>query len=44
MTKAIAFTRSAYSAAQQRQQDLARSLIVLGCGASLILAGQSLPF
>ncbi len=44
MTKAIALTRTAYAAAHQRQLDIARSVIVLGCGASLILAGQALPF
>lgn len=44
MSKAIALSRTAYAAAQQRQLDIARSAIVLGCGAALILAGQALPF
>lgn len=43
MSKAIAITRAAYEAAQQRQIDIARSAIVLACGAALILAGQPLP-
>ncbi|WP_298471005.1 hypothetical protein [uncultured Erythrobacter sp.] len=44
MTKAIALSRTAYAAAQQRQLDIARSAIVLACAASLIFAGQALPF
>ncbi|MEM9500628.1 MAG: hypothetical protein AAF941_02160 [Pseudomonadota bacterium] len=43
MRKAIAITRAACEAAQQRKIDIARSAIVLACGAALILAGQPLP-
>ena len=44
MSKAIAFSRTAYAEARQRQADLLSSAIVLGCGAALILAGNALPF
>ena len=44
MAKAIALSKTAYEAARERQLDVVRSAIVLGCGAALILAGQPLPF
>ena len=44
MSKAIAISRRAYLEARQRQLDVLSSVIVLGCGAALILAGQALPF
>ena len=40
MSKAIALTRTAV----RRSADHARVAIVLVCAASLILAGQALPF
>lgn len=43
MSKAIALTRSARDIALERQLDILRSIIVLGCGAALIFAGQPLP-
>ncbi|MEM7666818.1 MAG: hypothetical protein AAF250_13255 [Pseudomonadota bacterium] len=43
MSKAIATTRAAYEAARQSRIDIARGVIVLACGAALILAGQPLP-
>lgn len=43
MSKAIALSRSAYQTASQRRADALSSVIVLGCGAALILAGQPLP-
>ncbi len=43
MEKAIALSRSTYAAARARQFDTAGSVIVLACGAALILAGQPLP-
>lgn len=44
MSKAIAITRTTILEAQQRRIEIARSAIVLACGAALILAGQPLPF
>ncbi|MEL7445443.1 MAG: hypothetical protein AAGK02_06470 [Pseudomonadota bacterium] len=43
MNKAIAISRKASEFALERQLDLARAMIVLGCGAALIFAGQPLP-
>lgn len=43
MTKAIALTKTAFEVAQQRQLELVRGAIVLGCASALILAGQPLP-
>lgn len=40
MSKAIALTRSKVL---DHQLDLVRGVIVLACGAALILAGQPLP-
>lgn len=44
MSKAIALSRTAYETARARQIDIVRSVVVLGCGAALILAGQPLPY
>ena len=44
MSKAIAINRTAYEQARQRQLDVLSNVIVLGCGAALILAGKALPF
>jgi len=43
MSRAISLSRNAIFAMQQRRADLAGRVIVLGCGAALILAGQPLP-
>ena len=43
MSKAIALTKTALEAAHARRVDLARSVIVLGSAAALILAGQPFP-
>ncbi|WP_267901806.1 hypothetical protein [Erythrobacter insulae] len=43
MTKAIALSQAAFETARARQFDMMRSIIVLGCGAALIFAGQPLP-
>ena len=43
MSKAIALSRTAFSFVRERDLDLARSVIVLGCGVALIFAGQPLP-
>ncbi len=43
MTKALALSKSALNAARMRRLEIARGVIVLGCGAALILAGQPLP-
>ena len=43
MTKAIALSRTPLEAARARQIEIARSAIVLGCGAALIFAGQAFP-
>ncbi|EAQ28673.1 hypothetical protein NAP1_13778 [Erythrobacter sp. NAP1] len=44
MSKAVAITRTALAEARRRQAEALSSVIVLGCGAALILAGQALPF
>ncbi|WP_267893423.1 hypothetical protein [Porphyrobacter sp. TH134] len=43
MTRALALALPLASATRIDALDLARRLIVLGCGAALILAGQALP-
>ncbi|WP_407875563.1 hypothetical protein [Qipengyuania nanhaisediminis] len=43
MSTAIALSRNTFHAVRIRQVEIARSAIVLGCGAALILAGQPLP-
>lgn len=43
MTKAIALSRNAGLFALERQLDILRGAIVLGCGAALIFAGQPFP-
>ncbi|MEM6907285.1 MAG: hypothetical protein AAF494_01295 [Pseudomonadota bacterium] len=43
MSRAIALTRKARIAAIEQPLELARSAIVLSCGAALVLAGQALP-
>ena len=43
MSKAIALSRVAAQAASERQLEIIRCLIVLGCGAALALAGPVLP-
>ena len=42
MSKAISLTRTAFLA-RERQIEILRSAIVLGCAMSLILAGQAVP-
>jgi len=45
MNRAIALAHPLVSATGRiGPLDLARSMVVLGCAAALILAGQSLPF
>lgn len=44
MSRAITLSRSAYESLQQRQNEMLSSVIVLACGAALILAGKPLPF
>ncbi|MEE4539149.1 MAG: hypothetical protein V2J51_11755 [Erythrobacter sp.] len=45
MARTIALSRIIDAqGAQYRAADLARGLIVLGCSAALIFAGQPLPF
>jgi len=44
MSKVIALTRTVQHAALDRSHDIARGMIVTGCAAALILAGQPLPF
>ncbi|MEL6876669.1 MAG: hypothetical protein AAGL68_01040 [Pseudomonadota bacterium] len=43
MSKAIALARTPRDDALTRQVEIARAMIVLGCGAALIFAGQPLP-
>ena len=43
MSKAIALSKTAYSKAIATQVETLRMIIVLGCGASLIFAGQASP-
>ncbi|MEM7779604.1 MAG: hypothetical protein AAF697_04320 [Pseudomonadota bacterium] len=43
MSRALALSARAYHEARQRQADILSSVIVLACGAALILAGQPLP-
>lgn len=43
MAQAIAFSRNALQSAQSKQADFLSSMIVLGCAAALIFAGQVLP-
>lgn len=43
MIKAKALSRNLYAEARQHQLNIAQSVIVLACGAALILAGQPLP-
>lgn len=44
MDRALALALSLASATRIDSLDLARRMIVLGCAAALILAGQALPF
>lgn len=44
MNRALALALPMASATRIDSLDLARRLIVLGCGAALIFAGQALPF
>jgi hypothetical protein len=44
MARAIALTRNTIEAAQARRSELVRSVVVIGCGLALILAGQPAPF
>jgi hypothetical protein len=43
MNRARAIAVNGYEIARRRQIDLASSVIVLGCAAALIFAGQPLP-
>jgi len=43
MSKAIAFSRTLLVAPRPHPVEIARSAIVLGCGAALTLAGVALP-
>jgi hypothetical protein len=43
MSKAIARSRDLFAETRQFQLEAAQSVIVLACGAALILAGQALP-
>ncbi|GAA0758032.1 hypothetical protein FHS52_000565 [Erythromicrobium ramosum] len=44
MTRALALALPLAAATRIDSIDLARRVIVLGCAAALILAGQALPF
>jgi hypothetical protein len=44
MDRALALALPLASATRIDSLDLARRMIVLGCAAALILAGQALPF
>lgn len=44
MTRAQALTPPFAAVLRLDSLELARRMIVLGCGAALILAGQALPF
>jgi len=43
MAQAIALSRSTYNVLRLRQSEALSSVIVLGCAAALIFAGQPLP-
>jgi hypothetical protein len=44
MNRAIALALPFASSARLDSLDLARRMVVLGCGAALILAGKAFPF
>lgn len=44
MNRALALTFPLAAAIRIDSLELARRVIVIGCGAALILAGQALPF
>ncbi|MEP1421080.1 MAG: hypothetical protein ABJ205_08455 [Erythrobacter sp.] len=43
MSRAIAISRSTFFAAKSRQAEALSSVVVLGCAAALMFAGQPLP-
>jgi len=44
MIRAIAISQITFTATKSRHSEVLSSVIVLGCAAALIFAGQPLPF